>query len=471
MRKRINRPWPAYVLALVIAVSIIGVGLIFFLQARSVMRQEIRNRLSTTAAAAAINIDGDMLDRIRVPRDAETLEYRYVLATLGKIRSLPDIRFAYILRRTDDPNVLAFVADANAALSEQQLDVNGNKHVDSNEEASYPGEIYDISNVRALKKEAFMRPTADQEITYDQWGALVSGYAPIYRKNGSISAVLGIGMRADDFQRDSQTVFSPFVLFFVFGIAVIFATYIALQWERRQVNALRRINSERSGLLRLTFHQIGEPLTIMKWSLETLREQTENSQLKALVDDHILCMDEGLGRLNSIIDTLQLAEKVDLDTLEYLPKPGSLRSVIDNTVNEWQSSLKKHHQTLTVDMKEDITLPMDQSLLSLVLRQLVVNAIEYSDEGGAITVVVRRQARSVLITVHDNGCGIPPQDMQNLFEKYRRASNAHLKKPDGNGLGLYIAKGIIEKAGGKIRVDSWLGKGTAVSFFLPLEQR
>ncbi len=206
----------------------------------------------------------------------------------------------------------------------------------------------------------------------------------------------------------------------------------------------------------------------MKWSLETLREETENHDLKKLVDEHVVCMDEGLGRLNSIIDTLQLAEKVDLNTLEYLPVPGSLRALIDNAVNEWSSSLHSHNMSMQVDMKNEVTLPMDTTLLSLVLRQLLVNAIEYSNEGSKIVIGVRPGRSSVELTVSDTGCGIPTQDMEHLFEKYRRAGNAHLKKPDGNGLGLYIAKGIVEKAGGHIWVESKQNKGTTVHFTLPL---
>lgn len=460
--------WPVVFLSSLIAVSIGLAAFFFYERSQEVLQQQLRERLSAIAAAAALSIDGDSLDAIRTAEDIHTPAYRELVQKLDVIRRATGMRFTYLMRRTSDPMLLEFVADADAALTERQLDVNGNGRVDPDEEAGYPGELYDVSETPTLQGPAFERPVADPALTVDQWGILVSGYAPVYRKDGTVSAVLGIDIRADEFFRIARRIFSPEALGLVLFAAIAIAGGIGTLWERRRIDMLKRINSERSGLLRLTFHQLGEPLTIMKWSLETLRDETDNQELKHLVDEHVICMDEGLGRLNSIIDTLQLAEKVELDTLEYLPVPSQLRAIIDNAVAEWDSSLRKRNQMVSVIMDHDVMLPIDKTLLMLVLRQLLVNAIEYSNEGASIAVHVTQQSKTVTIAVQDEGCGIPKEDMAHLFEKYRRAGNAHLKKPDGNGLGLYIARGIIEKAGGRMWVESDLGKGTTVYFTLPI---
>lgn len=460
--------WPILFVSGLVALCIVAGGVYFYARAQNVLEEQLRGHLASIAAASALSIDGDSIDHIQGTGDLQNPIYLETIATLQQLRLETGMRFVYILRRTDDPMQLAFVADADAALTPVQLDVNGNGNVDLDEEAGLPGELYDISDTPMLQGPAFEKPVADETVTVDQWGVLVSGYAPVFRKDGSVSAVLGVDMRADDFLNQARRIFTPQAMGIVFLAALAAAFGIIASWELRRVMMLKRINSERSGLLRLTFHQLGEPLTIMKWSLETLRDETDNPELKKLVADHVACMDEGLGRLNSIIDTLQLAEKVDLNTLDYLPVPGSLRALIDNAVNEWSSSLHSHNMTMRVDMSEDLTIPMDTTLLSLVLRQLFVNAIEYSDDGSTVVVAVHPGHASVEITVTDHGVGIPQKDMEHLFEKYRRSSNAHLKKPDGNGLGLYIAKGIIEKAGGHIWVESEQGKGTTVHFTLPM---
>lgn len=468
-RPLVLRHWPVIAFSSLIAFSIVLIGTVFFVRSREIMQQMIREQLMNMAAVAAASIDGDEIARIRGPLDMELQGYKKIVGYLEQLTNMHGIEYAYVLRRTDYPNLLEFVVDTETLQTSAELDDNGNGIVDPMEESGYPGELYDISEIPALQDAAFARPTVDEDVTFDQWGATVSGYAPVRDSVGNVVATVGLDMRADDFYQISQRVFTPTVLFLIFAGALLIAGLAAVSAEERQLLVLKKINNERSGLLRLTFHQIGEPLTIMKWSLETLREESEHPHLKKLVEDHLVVMDEGLGRLNSIIDTLQLAEKVDLNTLEYVAVPTSLKAIIDNSVNEWKSSVQKRRQHLNVDMAEqDITLHLDRTLISLVLRQLLMNAIEYSDDGAEISLRVWREHHDVRITVEDHGCGIPRADLERLFEKYRRASNAHLKKPDGNGLGLYIAKGIVEKAGGRIWVESIEGTGTKVSFTLPM---
>lgn len=460
--------WPIITLSVLIALGFVAMGSTFYFRAQEMMETQLQQRLEATATAAALFVNGDRLDEIHTPADKDNTYFVTVVRRLKSMRNLSDVRFAYIMRKTDDPNTLAFIADADSLSTPAELDLNKNGVVDENEEASNPGDTYDISTIPALQGAAFDHPTSDATITYDQWGALISGYAPIYRLDGTVAGVLGIDMKADQYALLSHSAFTPIALIFVILTGILIAGAIIVLWERRQISILNKVNAERSGLLKLTFHQIGEPLTIMKWSLETLRDDTNSPELKALVEDHVVCMDEGLGRLNSIIDTLQQAEKVDLNTMDYVPVPSSLRTLLDNAVGEWKSSMESRKQSIHILMNGDLTIPFDHNMIALVLRQLLQNALEYSPDDSDITIRVTPARKLVTISVEDHGFGIPRQDMEHMFEKYRRASNAPLHKPDGNGLGLYITKGIIDRAGGKIWIESIEGSGTKVSFTLPV---
>jgi signal transduction histidine kinase len=460
--------WPIITISALVAISIATLGIFFYLRARDMMQAQLRQRLENTAAAAALFINGDKIDDIHTEKDKTQPFFVTTVRRLKSMRSMPDVRFAYIMRRTDDPNTLAFVADADSLSTPAELDINKNGIVDPDEQASNPGDTYDISKIPALQHDAFDHPVSDSSITTDQWGSLISGYAPIHRADGTVSAILGIDMTADQYAILSQSAFTPFALLFIILSGIVMAGSIVLLWDRRQILVLNKVNAERSGLLKLTFHQLGEPLTIMKWSLETLRDDTDSPELKALVEDHVICMDEGLGRLNSIIDTLQLAEKVDLNTIDYLPVSSSLKTLLDNAVGEWKSSIEKKKQTVRTIMEHDITFPFDHTMIGLVLRQILQNAVEYSPENSEITIRVTESRQKITIAIEDKGFGIPKSDVDHLFEKYRRASNAPLHKPDGNGLGLYIAKGIVERAGGKIWIESIENSGTKVSFTLPM---
>jgi two-component system, OmpR family, sensor histidine kinase VicK len=100
---------------------------------------------------------------------------------------------------------------------------------------------------------------------------------------------------------------------------------------------------------------------------------------------------------------------------------------------------------------------------------LVDNAIKYSPPGGAIKIhgCVEAQNQTVIITVEDEGVGIPPEHQERVFERFYRVPNPATSGIEGSGLGLAICKGIIEQHGGKIWLKSLLGKGTSFSFSIP----
>ena len=468
MHLSIRKHWLVITISLLIAVVFAFVGTDFYLQTRNTMKTELSLRLEDTAAAAALFINGDALDGIHTIADKKKPAFIDVVHRLKSMRSMHDVRFAYIMRQTKDPMTLDFIADADSLSTDAELDVNHNGVVDPDEAASNPGDAYDIHQLPVLQGPAFQAPASDDKVTYDQWGPLISGYAPIRRANGSVAAIIGIDMKGDQYASLSESAFTPLALLFVILTGFFIASSLIVLWEWHQVSLLSRVNQERSGLLKLTFHQLGEPLTIMKWSLETLREKTDtHRKLKKIVDEHVVCMDEGLGRLNSIIDTLQWAEKVDLGTIEYHPQKTSLRTFLENAIGEWQSSIAKRNQKVEIAMKGEVTFPFDYAMTSIVMRQLLQNAIEYSPLGSTIAIRVKTTPVHGVVSIEDHGFGIPKADMEHLFEKYLRASNAGTHKPDGNGLGLYIAKGIVESAGGRIWIESIEGRGTTVTFTLP----
>jgi signal transduction histidine kinase len=111
---------------------------------------------------------------------------------------------------------------------------------------------------------------------------------------------------------------------------------------------------------------------------------------------------------------------------------------------------------------------LDPKLIAGVAEELLTNAIDFSPDGASITVSSRRTGRTAEFSVIDHGCGIPKQDLRRIFDEFSRGSNATKFKADGNGLGLYIVRGIVEQAGGTVTVVSREGKGTVVTVRLPI---
>jgi signal transduction histidine kinase len=109
----------------------------------------------------------------------------------------------------------------------------------------------------------------------------------------------------------------------------------------------------------------------------------------------------------------------------------------------------------------------DPARLEQVLKNLLLNAIKYSPEGGRIDVAGRHTTEEVVVTVTDQGVGIPFEEQPHIFESFFRGSREHQQQTPGAGLGLYLAKAIVEAHGGRMWVESNPGEGAAFSFAIP----
>ena len=451
-----------------IVILLVALGAGLFMRSRTVMEAQLRDELRSTAAAAAMQFNGDALLSIDEVSDMGSPAFRDAVVRLRMLREhVPSLRFAYILRRTSSPHFLEFVADADALSSDVELDINRNGTVDEDEEPGFPGERYDISDIPKLQREAFEMPTADDEFTFDQWGVLISGYAPIRNSKGEAVAVLGIDMRAEDFIRTSTSIFSPTVLFFVL-LAVVTLTggFLILIMRHQLRETWQLLYRERSGLLQLTFHQLGEPLTIFKWSLESLKERKPTDNLEKMMPELMQNMEIGINRVSTVVDSLRDAEQVELRTLPYTAQRASLSEVIATVAKEMQPLLEVHKQTLEIFCENKLWGTFDPHWIAQVLHYILKNASDYSSAGSVITVSAAYKRNHLQVEVTDHGAGVPKAELSHVFEKFFRASNTSKFFP-GTGLSLYTAKGILDIAGGSIAVRSEEGKGTTVTFTVP----
>jgi signal transduction histidine kinase len=141
-------------------------------------------------------------------------------------------------------------------------------------------------------------------------------------------------------------------------------------------------------------------------------------------------------------------------------------------INDAEPVAKAYNVELLFDHPEEVEISAkaDSRKLSIVVSNLLDNAIKYNRSGGKVTVKIEKAENKpeTLISIRDTGIGIPEEAMEKLFTKFYRAPNAMEAKSKGSGFGLYIVKQIVEKHGGKIWVESQLGKGTTFYFTLPL---
>lgn len=168
-----------------------------------------------------------------------------------------------------------------------------------------------------------------------------------------------------------------------------------------------------------------------------------------------------LGLVNALLDVYRYdASKIDLYKTEF-----DFKSLLEQVYTELKplADIKKIEFNLVYET-DNLKIKADRDAIRRVLCNLCGNAINYTNNNGKITVTVKTQDKDLIFTVQDNGNGIPPEDIPNMFNRFSRGTNK--KRSVGTGLGLYLSRQIIEAHNGKVWLESKLNKGSEFSFLL-----
>ncbi|MEO8287585.1 MAG: PAS domain S-box protein [Chloroflexota bacterium] len=242
---------------------------------------------------------------------------------------------------------------------------------------------------------------------------------------------------------------------------------------RQEAEAAVRVRDE---LLAIVSHDLKNPLAAIKGNSQLLRRRISNAGgpdvLRALMP--VLRIDEATKRMNVLLnDLLDFGRLQAGQSLTLQTRPVDLVEMARSVVLEFQHSIDTHDIQF-VSSVPSLVGQWDGMRLEQVLDNVISNAIKYSPSRGKITVGITRETPDTgegdqaVVTVRDEGIGIPPEDVPNIFEWYRRAKAAS-GRISGAGIGLASAKYIVDQHGGKISVSSVLGKGSTFTVRLPLQ--
>ena len=233
----------------------------------------------------------------------------------------------------------------------------------------------------------------------------------------------------------------------------------------RQVKRLQDTDSQRRELVANVSHDLRTPLASLQGYLETLRLKDEGltpaERMHYLEVAHRHC--EHLGRLVE-----ELFDLARLDANEVLPvlEPFSLQELVQDVVHKFELRARQHDVNLLA--RYDETLPFvvgDIALIERVMDNLLENALRHTPAGGTVTVAIQPVGEAVAVQIIDTGSGIPSEDLPYVFERFYQSDK--MRTRGGAGLGLAIARRIVELHGRKIRADSTPGHGTTFAFDLP----
>ena len=171
----------------------------------------------------------------------------------------------------------------------------------------------------------------------------------------------------------------------------------------------------------------------------------------------------------TLVNEMLVVDGIQSGKINYRFKYINIVGLIENVIFDLSSQASQRHILVEYKRKfEDLPKAyVDPEKMQAVLQNLLENGIKYTIEGGRVGIDIKKESDHLLISIIDNGIGIPKDQERNVFTKFFRANNAIKQETDGSGLGLYIAKTIIEKSGGKIWFESKEGKGSTFYFTVP----
>ncbi len=235
----------------------------------------------------------------------------------------------------------------------------------------------------------------------------------------------------------------------------------------RDVSRDRNLQRAKDEFIGLASHQLRTPATAVKNFIGLIKEGYAG-ELSPEQEQYIQLAYESNERQLDIVNDLLYVARTDSGQLNMRKEPGNIIELVGSILTEQSGTLKERGQKVVVNSRAgELIADYDPEHLRMVLENLISNASKYTPDGGRITIDLSEKAGKVLIGISDTGVGIDQSDLDRLFKKFSRIENKMSNVAGGSGIGLYLAKQIMDLHGGSITVKSKLGRGSTFTVELP----
>lgn len=234
------------------------------------------------------------------------------------------------------------------------------------------------------------------------------------------------------------------------------------------VTELRRLETVRRDFVSNVSHELKTPLTAIRGMLESLIADIDVMD-RSVRDRFLARASSQVDRLSNIVTDLLTLGRFESERTTVDRAPVDLRGIIRATVRAISPVAENRGLSVLLAIPDKPVMVMgDEDALAIVVNNLVDNAVKYTSQGGSVKVSLRYDGGEALLSVEDSGIGIPEADLDRIFERFYRVDKARSRELGGTGLGLSIVKHILLAHGGRVAVESELGRGSQFSAWLPL---
>ncbi len=239
--------------------------------------------------------------------------------------------------------------------------------------------------------------------------------------------------------------------------------WMSVSLEREQIEKMK------SEFVSVASHQLRTPLTGIKWFAE-LMLKGKAGKISTDQKDFLEQIYNSNDRMIKLVEDLLNVSRIDTGSkFEIKKAPKDIIEIINSLTSDLIGLAHAHEVEIekSMNVPAEFILPIDADKIRQVFQNLLSNAVKYSKKGGKVIIDLKNNQGKALLTIQDGGLGIPQEQQSRMFEKFFRADNVQTTETDGTGLGLYIAKAIVEGHGGKIWFESKENVGTIFFVELP----
>jgi signal transduction histidine kinase len=233
---------------------------------------------------------------------------------------------------------------------------------------------------------------------------------------------------------------------------------------QRAYDELAELDRLKSDFVSIASHELRTPLAVILGYASFLREEFSGE-----AGEQVGIVLQSAMRLRSIIDDMVNLRHVDTGEAQLDREIFSMTELINEVSGEFSQFAKAKQQTLSVDLPDDpLKIDADRQKVYLSIANLLSNAIKFTPSKGRVQVSARRKGEEMWVVVMDTGVGIPQRDYERIFNRFYQVEPSLTRRYEGMGLGLSIAKSMVELHGGRIWVESIVGKGSRFTIVLPV---